>query len=333
MALIDVHNHILSKTWVELLASYGGHRYQTARDPEGRTIVLRKGARFLGLTDAMFDPEMRLRAMDEVGVAIELLSYTCPNCYWADGRAAETVARAMNDHLADVCARWPDRFRGLGSVPLQDVDLALKELERAVDQLGMVGLIVLANVNETPLDDPRFEPFWAALNERRLPVLLHPTVPPGVEAMGMDRYGLVPTIGFMIDTTLAVTRMILAGIFERYPEWPLIVGHTGATLPFIAGRLDQCHRFIPETRARLSQAPSTYLKRLYYDTVCYDEHALELAYKLAGPERLLYGSDYPHTIGDMAGCARRIEALPIPEAEKELMRSGNARRLFGLASR
>ncbi|HEV8310912.1 MAG TPA: amidohydrolase family protein [Methylomirabilota bacterium] len=333
MALIDVHNHILSKTWVELLASYGGHRYQTARDPEGRTIVLRKGARFLGLTDAMFDPEMRLRAMDEVGVAIELLSYTCPNCYWADGRAAETVARAMNDHLADVCARWPDRFRGLGSVPLQDVDLALKELERAVDQLGMVGLIVLANVNETPLDDPRFEPFWAALNERRLPVLLHPTVPPGVEAMGMDRYGLVPTIGFMIDTTLAVTRMILAGIFERYPEWPLIVGHTGATLPFIAGRLDQCHRFIPETRARLSQAPSTYLKRLYYDTVCYDEHALELAYKLAGPERLLYGSDYPHTIGDMAGCARRIEALPIPEAEKELIRSGNARRLFGLASR
>ncbi len=330
MGLIDVHNHILSKAWVELLAAYGGHRYQTGKDPEGRTIVLRKGARFLGLTEAMFDPELRLRAMDEVGVRMELLSYTCPNCYWADGRAAETVARAMNDHLADVCARWPDRFRGLGSLPLQDVDLALKELERAVDQLGMVGFIILANVNETPLDHPRFEPVWAALNARRLPVLLHPTVPPGVEAMGMGQYGLVPSIGFMIDTTLAVTRLTLAGVFERYPDWPVIVGHAGATLPFIAGRLDQCHQFIPETRTRISRPPSDYLRRLYYDTVCYDEHALFLAYRLAGPDHLLYGSDYPHTIGDMRGCAARIEALPIGDGEKALIRSGNAERLFRL---
>lgn len=330
MALIDVHNHILSKAWVDLLAAYGGQRYQIGKDPEGRTIVLRKSARFLGLTDAMFDPELRLRAMDEVGVQMELLSYTCPNCYWADGKAAETVVRTMNDHLAEVCARWPDRFRGLGSLPLQDVDLALKELERAVDQLGMVGFIILANVNEAPLDDPRFEPVWAALNQRRLPVLLHPTVPPGADVMGMDRYGLVPSIGFMIDTTLAVTRMVLAGVFERYPDWPLIVGHAGATLPFLAGRLDQCHRFIPETRARLSKLPSEYLKRLYYDTVTYDENALWLAYKLAGPRRLLYGSDYPHTIGDMRGCAARIEALQIPEAEKALIRSGNAQRLFKL---
>jgi aminocarboxymuconate-semialdehyde decarboxylase len=330
VALIDVHNHILSKAWVDLLAEYGGHRYQIQKDPEGRTIVLRKGARFLGLTEAMFDPEMRLRAMDEVGVSVEILSYTCPNCYWAEARAASLVARTMNDHLAQVCARWPDRFRGLGSVPLQDVDLALKELERAVDQLGMVGLIVLANVNETPLDDARFEPFWAALNARRLPVLLHPTVPPGVEAMGMDRYGLVPSIGFMIDTTLAVARLVLAGVFERYPDVPLIVGHAGATLPFIAGRLDQCHRFIPETRARIARRPSEYLQRLYYDTVCYDEQALRLACELAGPDHLLYGSDYPHTIGDMAGCAARIEALAIGEAEMELIRAGNARRLFGL---
>jgi aminocarboxymuconate-semialdehyde decarboxylase len=236
----------------------------------------------------------------------------------------------MNDHLAEVCARWPQRFRGLASVPLQDVDLALKELERAVDRLGMVGLIVLANVNETPLDDPRFEPFWAALNERRLPVLLHPTVPPGIDSMGMDRYGLVPSVGFMIDTTLAVARMIFAGVFERHPDWPLIVSHAGATLPFIAGRLDQCHRFIPDCRAQISRPPSEYLKGLYYDTVCYDDEALLLAYKLAGPRRLLYGSDYPHNIGDMAGCADRITALPIDETEKGLIRSGNARRLFKL---
>jgi aminocarboxymuconate-semialdehyde decarboxylase len=330
MSLIDVHTHILSRAWTDLLAEHGRHRYRIQTDAEGRRVVMRNGARFMTLTEPMFDPEMRLRAMDEAGVGMGLLSYTCPNCYWAEGKHAITVARVMNDHLAEVCARWPDRFRGLASLPLQDVDLALEELARAVDQLGLVGLIILANVNDAPLDDPRFEPVWAALDERRLPTLLHPTVPPGADAMGMDRYGLVPAIGFMIDTTLAVTRMVLAGVFERYPRWPLIVGHAGATLPFVAGRLDQCHRFIPDTRSRISRSPSEYLRRLYYDTVCYEADALWLAYRLAGPERLLYGSDYPHNIGDLRGCAARIDGLAIPEAERALIRGGNARRLFGL---
>lgn len=328
MALIDVHNHILSRAWVDLLAAHGGQRYQIGRDADGRRIVLRKGARFLTLTEPMFDPEMRLRAMDEVGVTLELLSYTCPNAYWADDRAAPEVVRTMNDHLAEVCARWPDRFRGLASLPLQNVDLALEELERVVAGPGMVGLIILANVNEQPLDDERLEPLWKALHERRLPTLLHPTVPPGIESMGMDRYGLVPAIGFMIDTTLAVTRMIVAGVFERYPDWPLIVGHAGATLPFIAGRLDQCHAKIPDARERIAKPPSHYLRRLYYDTVTYDDRALRLVCELAGPRQLLYGSDYPHNIGDMAGCKARIDALPIDEADKQLIRAGNAQRIF-----
>lgn len=328
MALIDVHNHILSRAWVDLLAAHGGGRYQIGRDADGRTIVLRKGARFLTLMEPMFDPELRLRAMDEVGVTLELLSYTCPNAYWADDRVAPEVVRTMNDHLAEVCGRWPDRFRGLASLPLQNVDLALQELERVVERPGMVGLIILANVNEQPLDDERLEPLWKALNERRLATLLHPTVPPGIESMGMDRYGLVPAIGFMIDTTLAVTRMIVAGVFERYPDWPLIVSHAGATLPFIAGRLDQCHAKIPDARERISKPPSYYLRRLYYDTIAYDEHALRLVCELAGPRQLLYGSDYPHNIGDMAGCKARIDALPLGEADKQLIRAGNAQRIF-----
>jgi aminocarboxymuconate-semialdehyde decarboxylase len=146
----------------------------------------------------------------------------------------------------------------------------------------------------------------------------------------MGQYGLVPAVGFMIDTTLAVARMVYAGVFERHPDWPLIVSHAGATLPFIAGRLDQCFRLIPDSRARISTPPSHYLKRLYYDTVCYDVEALLLTYKLAGPSRLLYGSDYPHNIGDMNGCAARIDALPIPEVEKTMIGSGNAERLFKL---
>lgn len=330
MALIDVHNHILSRAYTDMLAELGGHMYSLQTDSEGRTIVMRQGARFMTFTEPMFNPEMRIEMMDEFDVETQLLSYTCPNSYWARNEVAERVVRTMNDHLAEVCSRWPRRFRGLASVTLQDVDLALRELDRAIDDQGMVGLIILANVNDVPLDDPRFEEFWAELNRRRLPVLLHPTVPPGAESMGLGSYGLIPAIGFMFDTTLAVTRMVNAGVFERYPDWPLIVSHTGATIPFIASRLDQVHRNIPDARERISKPPSEYLKRLYYDTVCYDQESLMLAYKLAGADHILYGSDYPHNIGDVKGCAERVEALPISRAEKTLIQSGNARRLFGL---
>lgn len=148
--------------------------------------------------------------------------------------------------------------------------------------------------------------------------------------MGLGDYGLIPSVGFMIDTTLAVARMALGGVFERNPDWPLIISHAGATLPYIAGRLDQCYQHIPDAHAHAPHPPSYYLKRLYYDTVCYDVQALRMAYDLAGPERLLYGSDYPHNIGDMPGCAERISQLDVPETEKDMIRGGNAQRLFGL---
>lgn len=330
MSLIDVHTHILSKAYTDLLEKHGPPQYGLAHDSEGSVIVTRKGARFMTFTAPMFDPQVRLEAMDAVGVGLELLSYTCPNCYWAGADIAETVVKTMNDDLAAVCAKWPERFRGLASIPLQHTDLALRELERALDQLGHVGLIILANVNEIPLDDPQFEPIWQELNRRRVPTLLHPTAPPGVPDMGLGDYGLIPSVGFMFDTTLAVTRMALGGVFERNPDWPLIVSHAGATLPYLTGRLDQCYRFIPDARRQSPNPPSTYLRRLYYDTVTYDVKALKLAYDLAGPERLLYGSDYPHNIGDMPGCAERIESLDIADDEKERIRNGNARRLFGV---
>ena len=330
MNLIDVHTHISSHAFMDLLASQGGNVYGRARDAEGREVVTRNGARFMTLTEPMFDPAARAETEDAAGLKIGLLSYTCPNCYWAEGELAETLPRMMNDHLAEVCANSGGRYRGLASIPLQDTDLALAELERAVDQLGMVGVIILANVNGVPLDDPRFEPVWNELNRRRLPTLMHPTVPPGDADMRIGDYGMIAALGFMIDTTLATLRMTLGGVFERNPDWPLVISHAGATLPFLVGRFDQCHRLIPDVRAHTPHPPSHYLGRLYYDTVCYETNALKLAYDLAGPERLIYGSDFPHNIGDMQGCADRISQLDIPEAEKELIRHGNAERIFKL---
>ena len=147
--------------------------------------------------------------------------------------------------------------------------------------------------------------------------------------MHLDEFGLVPPIGFMIDTTLAFARMILSGFIDQYPNLKLIAAHGGATLPYLAGRLDRCHEMIPACSSVIKDKPSEYLKRIWYDTVVYDQRALEMCIAVAGsPDRVLYGSDYPHNIGDMEGCLARVDALPGAQAKR--VRGAAARELFGL---
>ena len=139
----------------------------------------------------------------------------------------------------------------------------------------------------------------------------------------------MPLVGFMFDTTLAFARMIYAGFIDTYPNLKLIAAHGGATLPYLAGRLDRCHEMIPACAEVIKDKPSTYLKRIWYDTVVYEQDALELCIKVAGSdERVLYGSDYPHNIGDMAGCLARVNALR-PDVAKRVA-GKNAEKLFGL---
>ncbi|MGH8518997.1 MAG: amidohydrolase family protein [Panacagrimonas sp.] len=160
-------------------------------------------------------------------------------------------------------------------------------------------------------------------------MLVHPTAPQGIRDLHMDEFGLVPPIGFMFDTTLAFARMILAGFIDRYPKVKLIAAHGGATLPYLAGRLDRCHEMIPACAEVITEKPSTYLQRIYYDTVVYDQRALEMCIAVAGSaDRVLYGSDYPHNIGDMKGCLARVDALP--PAQRDAVRGGNAMRIFKL---
>jgi aminocarboxymuconate-semialdehyde decarboxylase len=146
--------------------------------------------------------------------------------------------------------------------------------------------------------------------------------------MSLDEYGLVPPVGFMIDTTLAVSRMIFDGFFDRYPNLKIIASHGGATLPYLAGRLDRCHEMIPACAEVIREKPSTYLEKIYYDSVVYSQAALDLCVDVAGAGNVLYGSDYPHNIGDMAGCLSRVNALAPDVAAR--VRDGNAKRIFNL---
>lgn len=328
MKVIDVHTHMLNDAFLRLLKKHAGRHYSVKKVTGGQTGIHRDGAPFMTLTPGMFDYELRLRAMDEAKVDMAIVTLTSPNCYWGSARASLEAARVVNDDMAAQSRRYPDRIRFMCSLPWQHAKLAVAELRRACDELGSVGVMVLANVDGVSLTDRRFAPIWKEIDRRGLPVLVHPTAPPGTKELDVVRYNLIASVGFMFDTTLAVARMIYDGFFDRYPNLKLIAAHGGGTLPYLAGRLDICFNNMPACRTRISQRPSEYLKRIYYDSVVFRQDSLEQCLAVGGVDKVLYGSDYPHNIGDMKGCLARVDALP-PGA-RDAVRGANAMRIFRL---
>jgi len=232
----------------------------------------------------------------------------------------------MNDDMAQQQNIYPDRIRWFATLPWQYPQKAIAELDRAYEK-GASGVFVAANVGGVSLTDPSFVPIWDAIEKKAMPVLVHPTAPPGVAEMDMRRYNLVPAVGFMFDTSTAVARMIYDGFFDRYTKMKIIACHAGGALPYIVGRLDWCYQNMPPCRERISQPPSSYFECIYFDSVTFTQEALELCVHVAGSANVFYGSDYPHNIGDMKGCLERVDALP-PD-QRDAVRGKNAMRIFG----
>ena len=327
MAVIDVHTHMLTEDYLALLAAHGGPTYDRKPTRAGQDSIWMHGAPFMTLMPEMCDYDARIRDMDKAGVDLAIVSLTCPNAYFGDEAVSGRAARMVNDSMREQQTARPGRIAWFASLPWQYADAAVEELGRAIAD-GAVGVMVIANIDGKQLTHPDFAPVWQAIDDRKLPVLVHPTAPPGTADMRLDEYGLVPPIGFMVDTTLAISRMILDGFFDRYPNLKIIASHGGATLPYLAGRLDRCHEMIPACSESISERPSAYLERIWYDAVVYSQAALELCLSVGGTDKLLFGSDYPHNIGDMAGCLARVNALPAATAAK--VRDGNALKIFNL---
>jgi aminocarboxymuconate-semialdehyde decarboxylase len=324
---IDVHTHMLHRDWLALLKEKGGPRYSVARVGALEDVIHLDGAPFMTPLPEMFDYDLRIRNMDRARVDVAVVSLTCPNVYWGDAATSLEAARILNGDMASAQRAYPDRIQWFASLPWQHSALALEELARA-RAAGAVGVMVLANVDGRSLTDDAFSPIWKAIDEAACPVLVHPTAPPGVREMDMARHNLVPPVGFVFDTTLALARMLYDGFLDRYPKLKLIAAHGGGALPYLVGRLDICHEKIPTCGARTKEPPRDGMRRIYVDSVVFRQEALELAVAVCGPENVLYGSDYPHNIGDMAGCLSRVDALASGVRDK--VRGGNASRIFGL---
>ncbi|MGH7320995.1 MAG: amidohydrolase family protein [Candidatus Rokuibacteriota bacterium] len=327
MTVIDVHTHMLSEPWLDLLKRHGAPRYEVRPSQDAPYGIFLDGAPFMTPQPGHWDYKLRIKEMDRARVDLALISLTAPNVYFGGPEVSLRAAQAVNDEMTEAQGAYPDRIRFLASLPWEHAALAVRELDRACAR-GAVGVMVLANVAGLSLTDPRFAPIWEAIDARALPVLVHPTAPPGTPQLDVRAYNLIASVGFMLDTTLAITRMIFDGFLDRYRRLRIIAAHAGATLPYLVGRLDVCFDKMNACRVKIATRPSTYLRRIWYDSIAYTEDALRLCLKVAGPERVLYGSDYPHNIGDMKGLLRRVNGLPARTAR--MVRQTNAERIFRL---
>ena len=276
--------------------------------------------------------EERLKTMDADGIDIQAIS-TAPiqYYYWADGTLALRAARLINDNIARICAIHPDRFVGLATVPMQVPEYAVRELTRAVRELGLKGVEICPHVEQEELSADRFRPFFAKAEELGAVIFLHPHGFPDGRRLGDHFFQNI--VGNPLDTTVAIHHLIFDGVLETYPRLKIVCAHGGGYLPAYAGRIDHAHAVRPDARTKIAKAPSRYLKKLYFDTIVFSHHQLAYLVKQYGADHILLGTDYPYDMAlpDAVQFVRKTPGLS--ERERGLILGGNAARLLGVKPR
>ncbi len=298
---VDIHTHILPKELPDFKSRFGyGGFIKMAVQPDGSADMLKDdGSFFRRVERNCWDMETRLQEIDDQQIDLQILS-TVPVMfsYWANGEDGLYLSQFLNDHIAQNCAIAPDRFAALGTVPLQEPKLAVRELERCVKSLGMAGVQIGSHVNGKNLDDPCFEEFFAAADELKAAILLHPW-----DMLARDRmqkYWLPWLVGMPTECTIAICSLIFGGVLERHQNMRLCVAHGGGSFPFLIGRIEHGFQARPDLVAVHNQAnPREYLKRIYFDSATHDAEALRYLLKVSDEDHVMLGSDYPFPLGEL----------------------------------
>jgi predicted TIM-barrel fold metal-dependent hydrolase len=317
---IDCQSHLYCPAIVDRMES-------RATDP----VAYRRGdARYVRMGDWLrkvlpnhSDVDAKLRDMDAAGIAMAALSANDPGPEWFE-EDAPAVARTLNDYIGGVARAHPTRFFALCVPPLPFVPASLAEIDRCLGEYGMKGLLLYTNLAGRFPDELEFRPIFARAAELDLPILLHPAMPLTIDAV--KGYELTSTLGNMFENTIALARIIAAGILDEFPDLNLVCPHLGGTLPYIVGRLDHQVGVLKRGPQGLRKAPSEYLKQIYFDVVSPLPLAMKFAYDFFGPEKLLFASDHPWV--DPRTIASALESLQLPPEHEALIFSGNARKLF-----
>jgi aminocarboxymuconate-semialdehyde decarboxylase len=274
--------------------------------------------------------EQRIADMDLMGIDIQAVSPAPRQTYYgADPELGLATARILNDEIAEIVGRYPDRFTGLGTIPLQAPELAIAELERLHKSLGMRGIELMTHVAGDDLAAGRFRKVFARIEELGLLVFLHPDG--YTEPRRLHEHYFANVIGNPLDTTVALHHLIFGGVLEDYPGLKLVAAHGGGYLPAYAGRIDHAAAARPDTGEKLKEMPGTYLRRMYFDSLVYTHAQLEFLVAEYGADHILVGTDYPADMGEVDPIGF-IEGAPgLDDETRRAILGGNAARLLGIS--
>jgi aminocarboxymuconate-semialdehyde decarboxylase len=325
---IDVHTHYLPEPFRRRLREWEeGVRIE---DRDGRPFVVHTTGSF-PLFPGFRDPEARVEWMDEHDVDYTLASPSTPNPNEGPFSVEQSteLIRAINDGYADVQAEYPDRFGGIGPLPLRDPEAAVAEIDR-IEELGLKGVMLPTTVRGRKLSHPDLEPVFDRLDESGLPAFLHPGRNPLSHELDDDEWMFTPLTVFPTETTHQIGRLIFDGFFDRH-EFDLVLSHMGGALPYLVGRLERGRDQFRSDEGQTPERPvREYVEAFYYDTISFHPPAMEAAIDTVGLDRFLFGTDYPFGMENIDDTLESIDALELSDADREAVMSGNVAELFDL---
>lgn len=332
MKIIDVHSHLYPREWIEYLSKRIECPRIEQKGPSSMIFYSHNVRCSSADGPAYFDPAARMEHLDHCGIDVQILSLPPPGVEELAVDEGAEWARRINESFAEVCSRYPGRFYAYATLPYQDVEEALKELDRAYHDLGAKGIAMPSNVNFEPLSSPAFLPIYAKADEYGLPILIHPGVPYTGEIM--LKHKLIPALyGFLLDTTMAVTSLIWCGVLETYPGLKIVHAHLGGMVPYLVKRMEDCWQFYLKSFGgeTLPKRPSEYYRRqVFPDSVSSYPPAMRCCLDFVGSEQIVLGSDYPFPVGGWEQAIDFIKQLNLSEEDTRKILGKNAARIFHL---
>lgn len=325
---IDIHTHVVPATFPPSISGVAGWPSMQPSDACHRNILI-DGKVYRTLSDTCWDVPKRICDMDAMELRIQVVS-PMPELfsYWLPAKAANDLLRYINDQTAEAVAASNGRLAGLAAIPMQDLDLALRELTRACRDLSMVGVEVGSNVNGVPIGDPQFDPFFSAAQELGAAVFVHAVRPAGMERL-VGPKALQQVLAYPSDVGLAAASVITANTLLRYPRLRIAFSHGGGTLALLLPRLAEGVRVFPALRDTVQQDVYEQARRFFYDTLVYDELTLRHLLAVFGDTQLIIGTDYPFNFHERRPL-KRIDDAVAEEALRVNLRSSNACRFLNM---
>jgi aminocarboxymuconate-semialdehyde decarboxylase len=324
----DIHAHYISQEFLELIEKPGSVWHTELQKRGEQTWVIHEQGYAYPLVRGFYDSSARLADMARMKVDMAAVS-AAPQMfyYWAEPKLGLQVARLTNDGIHRLTQEHSGKFLGMGTLPMQDLDLAIRELRRCVDELGFRAIMIGSNVEGVQFDDPRFLPFFKECESRRVFVFFHPYISTGRRVF--TKYYLTNLYGNPMDTAMAIASLIFGGVLEKCPGLKVGFPHGGGFFPYQLGRLEHGYEMRSEPKVNGARSPERYLNQLYFDSIVFKDKQLRFLVDVAGADHVMLGTDYAFDMG-MSAPVDFIQGAGLPPAQTQAILGENARKVFGL---